>query len=115
MTFKLPWGAKPSPNGVMGPVYDFAAHPPVAHQHAPTRWRPTWLVHHLVYQGGNPKLKASSLTGGGFIPARQWAGKYPLFTQPYATPISSAVGGGQVPARPNFITALMNGQINTGT
>jgi hypothetical protein len=79
-------------------------------QYAPTVWRPEWLVGHLVYQGGVPILKRSSLTGGGFIPSKSFAGKEALSWQPYATPVSSVVGGGQVPSRPNFTTPLANGQ-----
>ncbi len=78
-------------------------------QEAPLYYRPVWHVGHLVYQGGIPKLKRSSMTGGGFIPVRQWAGKEAPSTQPYATPVGSVTGGGQIPSRPNFLTALFGG------
>lgn len=84
---------------------------PASPQQAPLYWRPEWLVGHLVYQGGIPILKRSSMTGGGFLPARQWAGREPPSIQPYATPITSSVGGGLLPKRPNFLTALLNGTV----
>lgn len=82
---------------------------PASPQMAPLYYRPVWHVGHLVYQGGIPMLKRSSMTGGGFIPVRQWRGKSAPAMQPYATPVSSYVGGGQIPARPNFLTALFGG------
>ena len=57
---------------------------PVAKQQPPRYWRPIWHVGHLVYQGGNPILKRSSLTGGGFLPMRDLAGKEQPGWQPYA-------------------------------
>ena len=85
----------------------------------PTKWRPEWTVPHLVYQGGLDYLPRYSLTGGGFIPAYKgktgFAGKEGLLIQPYVTPISSLVGGGQVPARTNFLTALFKGIFESGT
>lgn len=83
---------------------------PVDKQQPPLFWRPIWYVGHLVYQGGNPILKRSSLTGGGFLPQRDLAGHEQPGWQPYATPISSAVGSGALPSRPNFTTGLSGGQ-----
>lgn len=103
-----------APHGSLGPVYNWTKSRPVAEQHAPLWYQPVWHVGHLVFQGGVPRLKASSMTGGGFIPQRQWAGREAPSWQPYATPISSQVGGGTVPARPNFLTALFGGRISQG-
>jgi hypothetical protein len=82
---------------------------PATEQYAPTRWRPEWTRESLVFQGGFPKLKRSSMTGGGFIPAKTFAGKEALMWQPYATPVSSVTAGGQLPSRPAFLTALLDG------
>lgn len=84
---------------------------PASPQTAPLYYRPVWHVGHLVYQGGVPILKRSSMTGGGFLPVRQWRGKEPPSIQPYATPVTSAVGSGLLPKRPNFLTALLNGTV----
>lgn len=90
----------------------------VANQYAPAFYRPVWHVGHLVYKGGNPALKRSSMTGGGFIPAgRQVLSGLPTrgheapSWQPYATPISSMTGPGFAPARPNFLTRLLGGML----
>lgn len=88
---------------------------PASPQQAPLYWRPEWLAGHLVYQGGVPILKRSSMTGGGLIPARQWRGREPPSIQPYATPVASYVGGGSLPSRPNFLTALFGGQTGPAT
>lgn len=95
------------------PITDLpaAVDSPASPQQAPLYWRPEWKVGHLVYQGGVPILKASSMTGGGFLPVRQWRGKEPPSIQPYATPVGSMVGGGLLPSRPNFLTSLLNGTI----
>jgi hypothetical protein len=86
---------------------------PVAKQQPPLFWRPIWHVAHLVYQGGNPILKRSSLAGGGFLPQRDLAGKEQPGWQPYATPVISAVGSGFLASRVNFLTALSGGQSTT--
>jgi len=100
-----------------GPVRDWSTHHPGTMQQPPLWWRPVWRVGHLVYQGGNPILKRSSMTGGGFIPHKP--GQMGLATrgreqpswQPYATPISSMMGSGTMPSRPNFLTRLFGGAI----
>jgi hypothetical protein len=92
-----------------------------AHLVAPEYYRPVWHVGHLVYQGGVPNLKRSSLTGPGFIPqnaAHAYMGgglatrghQQPSW-QPYATPVSSQTGSGFAPSRPNFLTRLFGGAI----
>jgi len=96
-----------------------APHHPVADQLPPSKWRPEWTVPHLVFQGGEPRIPRYSLTGGGFIPHYKgksgFAGKEGLLYQPYVTPISSMTGGGQVPSRTNFLTALFKGMFESGT
>jgi hypothetical protein len=82
---------------------------PIDNQAAPERYQPVWHVNHLVYQGGTPRLKAASMTGGGFLPQRSPAGREQPSWAPYATPIHSAVGAGFFAARPNFLTALSGG------
>jgi hypothetical protein len=86
-----------------------AQYHPIDAQAPPSRWRPQWRVGHLVYQGGNPLLKRSSLTGSGFIPMRSLAGREQPMWQPYVTPVSSQVGAGFAPARPNFLSRLAGG------
>ena len=99
-----------SRNVGLGPVKD-PADELVAQQWEPAWFRPVWHVEHLVYKGGIPSLKRSSMTGGGFLPVRQWRGKEPPSLQPYATPVTSVVGGGVMPNRPNFLTSLLNGTV----
>jgi hypothetical protein len=103
----------------LGPVRD-PADQIVAHQWEPSWYRPVWHVGHLVYQGGIPNLKQSSMTGGGFIPAgRQILVGLPTrghespSWQPYATPVNSMTGSGFAPARPNFLTRLFGGAIGS--
>lgn len=91
-----------------------APHDPAADQEAPRQWRPEWTVPHLVFQGGVDRIPRYSLTGGGFIPTKSFAGKEGLLYQPYVTPISSQTGGGFVPARPNFLTSLLKGVFQSG-
>jgi hypothetical protein len=93
----------------------YQGHGPLAQQSPPIRWRPEWLVGHLVFQGGNPRLKQSSMTGGGFIAlGNAPRGRQQPSTQTYATPVSSAVGGGNVPSRPNYTTGLLGGAVARG-
>lgn len=88
---------------------------PGSNQALPLYYRPVWHVGHLVYQGGVPILKRSSLTGGGFLPMKDgYAGKEAPSWQPYATPISSVVGGGTMPSRPNFLMRLLGGFVTSG-
>jgi hypothetical protein len=84
----------------------FRTHNAIADQKPPAYYRPVWHVNHLVYQGGVPMLKVSSLTGGGFVPQRSWAGREAPSWHAYATPISSAIGAGFFASRPNFLTPL---------
>lgn len=102
-------GSHETPYQGSSPVGDWTTHRPVADQRAPLYWRPVWHVGHLVFQGGIPTLKRSSLTGGGFLPMKDLAGREAPSWQPYATPISSQTGGGFTPARPNFTQALAGG------
>lgn len=89
-------------------------HNPIAAQEAPQFYRPVWHVGHLVYQGGVPALRRSSQTGGGFIPVHDgYAGREPPSWQPYATPVTSQVGSGQLPSRSNFLTALFGGAVGS--
>lgn len=82
---------------------------PLALQQIPQGYQPHWYVGNLVYQGGNPVLKRSSLTGGGFIPMRSLAGREGPGWQAYVTPVSSMTGAGFAPSRPNFLTRLAGG------
>jgi hypothetical protein len=85
----------------------YATHNPAVDQAMPRVWRPLWHVGHLVYQAGVARLKTSSLTGGGFIPQRSLSGGQGGSLQSYYTPVASAIGGGQLPSRPNFLTPLL--------
>jgi hypothetical protein len=96
-------------NAPVGPVADWTHHHPAADQSAPAWWRPVWHVAHLVYQAGVPRLRASSQTGGGFLPRKDFAGREAPMWQPYATPVSSQVGGGFAPSRPAFLQPLAGG------
>lgn len=85
-------------------------HHPIDHLTAPTRNRPSWYVPMLVFQGGTPNLSRSSWAGGGFLPMKTLRGRETPGWQPYAQPLASQVGGGMVPTRPNFLTALLGGR-----
>lgn len=101
----------PSVDVTGGPTgQGWATHNAIAAQQAPTYYRPVWHVGHLVFQGGVPNLKRSSMTGGGFIYQRGYRGHEGPSIQPYATPVSSASGSGFTPSRPNFLTALFGGR-----
>lgn len=89
----------------------WSTHNPIAAQEAPEYYRPVWHVGHLVYQGGVPALRRASLTGGGFIYERDYAGREGPSWQPYATPVTSQVGSGTLPSRANFLTALFGGAV----
>jgi hypothetical protein len=80
-------------------------------QAAAELWRPVWHVGHLVFQAGIPRLKTSSLTGGGFIARKDPpAGHEQPSWQPYATPVSSFYGSGYLASRSNFLTPLGGNQ-----
>jgi hypothetical protein len=81
-------------------------HHPVLDQGPPANFRPVWHVGHLVFQEGIPRLKASSLTGGGFIPQKSLAGHEQPSWQALAIPRGSILGGGVLPSRPAFLTPL---------
>jgi len=89
----------------------WSAHP-VDMQQAPARYRPVWHVNHLVYEGGVPVLKRSSLTGGGFLPLKDgYAGKQNNVWLNYSTPVVPTLGSGALPKRPNFLTRLFGGAV----
>lgn len=78
-------------------------------QAPPALFRPVWHVGHLVYKGGVPDIPRASLTGSGFLPQKAIGGRRAPSWQPYVTPVSSAVGGGAIPSRPNFLQPLSGG------
>jgi len=80
---------------------------------AAQRLRPEWRVQFLVFQGGNPRLKASSMTGGGQIYGHEYGGYFQPVRKSYSTPVTSKVGGGQVAARPGFLQALFGGNVGS--
>ncbi len=94
----------------MGFLSRLMTHNPIADQGPPAYYRPVWHVGHLVFQEGIPRLKASSLTGGGFLPMRDLAGHEQPGWQPFAIPMGSAIGGGALPSRPPFTTLLGGSQ-----
>lgn len=96
-----------------GAIAPFGTHNPAAHQSPPSIWRPIWHVGHLVFQGGIPRLKQQSMTGGGFFPVKDFAGREQPSWSPYATPISSQIGGGFFASRPNFLQPLAGGASTT--
>lgn len=79
-----------------------------------TRLRPEWRVQFLVFQGGAAHLRTGSLTGGGQVYGHEYGAFFVPIIQQYATPIASAVGGGQVVARPGFLSALFGGSSGVG-
>lgn len=97
-----------------------SAPPPIATaantvQHLPLYYRPVWHVGHLVYQGGFPFLPPAPVNGGGFFPKQDaYRGNEGGAFQNYVTPINSAVGGGSLPSRPNFLTRLLGGLFSQG-
>lgn len=81
----------------------------------PTRLRPQWYVGYMVFQGGVPNLRKSSMTGGGQIVAQDLGLLHPNVMKDYTPPITSSVGGGQVASRPPFLQALFGGTQGTGS
>jgi hypothetical protein len=75
---------------------------------------PRWYVGYLTYQGGNPRLKRSSLTGSGVIPAQQFISTFAPSPVSYATPVQSAVGSGTLVAAEPSLTQLLR-QVAGGT
>jgi hypothetical protein len=73
----------------------------------PSRVMPQWYVGYLTFQAGNPRLKRSSLTGGGQIYARDYVGKFQPVIIMHTSPTVSTVGSGIVPARTPFLTWLL--------
>lgn len=83
--------------------------------HLPRYYRPVWHPGHLVYQGGVPFLPPSPVNGGGFFPKQDaYRGNEGAAMQTYATPVSSVVGAGSLPSRPNFLMRLLGGLFSQG-
>lgn len=77
------------------------------------RLKPIWQVGFLTYQNGLPKTPRVSITGPGIIPARQYAGWQQPTVHNYGTRSQSLTGGGKMPVRPGFLTALFGGKENS--
>lgn len=94
-------------------------HNPASDYGIPSRNQPEWTVPYLTFQAGQDRIPRYSLTGGGFLPTYKgttgFRGKEGLMYQPYVTPLSSLAGGGQVPSRTNFLTALFKNIFHPGT
>lgn len=79
-----------------------------------TRLAPEWVTQFLVFQGGASHLRTGSLTGGGQVYGHEYGFAFEPVMQGYSTPIASALGGGQIAARPGFLTALFGGSSGQG-
>lgn len=82
---------------------------------APLRFAPQWRVGALVFKAGMPDLKAASITGGGQIYGREYRAYGKQVISEYTPGIASQTGGGQVNARPAFLSALFGGSQGTGS
>lgn len=82
---------------------------------AALRMRPEWRVAFLVFQGGNPRQRKGSLTGGGQMYAHEFEGRAAMLAVPNAPGVRSLVAGGQFPAAAAALAALYGGQQGTGS
>lgn len=83
----------------------------------PTKVKPEWTVPYLVFQGGVPRTRDNSLTGGGQIYGREFQAMFsqPPVIVPNRTPIVSLVGGGSLPSMPASLQALLGGAQGSGS
>jgi len=81
----------------------------------PSMYAPQWYVGNLVFQGGNPRQRQGSMTGGGQIYGHELEGLFQPVIVPYATPVISPVAGGQINANPAFLQALFGGASGNGS
>lgn len=77
-----------------------------------TRLAPRWYVGYLTFQGGNPRQRIGSLTGGGFVPPRSFDGTFRPVMKGYTPGVNSAVGAATVVAAPMGVVGLL--QRSTG-
>lgn len=75
---------------------------------------PRWYVGYLTFQDGNPRLKRSSLTGGGVIPAKQFISTFQPTIVGYETRVQSAVGSGTLVAAEPSLTQLLRQVAGSG-
>jgi hypothetical protein len=75
----------------------------------PGRLVPEWYTGYLVFQGGNPRQRTGSLTGGGQVYGHEYAPLFEPVIQAYSTPVTNLVAGGQIPSNPSFLQALFGG------
>lgn len=90
---------------------------PSFHGYTPaTRWRPEWTPAFLVFQGGIPRTKSASITGGGQIYGREYtAMNLANIIVANAPGFNSITGGGQIPYDPAFLQPLAGGQSGVGS
>ncbi len=79
-----------------------------------TKVRPEWLVGYLTFQGGIPRQRMGSLTGGGQAVANLGGPPGPPVIVPNTSILTSIAGGGMLPARPFFAAPLAGGASTTG-
>jgi hypothetical protein len=81
----------------------------------PDRLQPQWYVGYLTFQSGQAHQRTGSLTGGGQIYGHPYSGTFQPVVTTYATPVGALVGGGQIVARPGFLSALFGGNQGNGS
>lgn len=82
----------------------------------PSRVAPQWYVGYLTFRDGKTLLKRSSMTGGGFIYAKDYSGNFQPVIVVHRGPSVSLTGGGILPQHMPGLTSLYsnpNGN-NTG-
>lgn len=82
---------------------------------APTIGRPVWHVGYLVFQGGVPKTRGNSITGGGQIYGHELGLLTANVLKDYSTPVSAQMGSGQIVGLPPEVTVLLGGNAGVGS
>lgn len=73
----------------------------------PKKNQPQWYTGYMVFQDGNPRLKRSSMTGGGMIYQHDNPGRFQPVVVLHTSVTASLTGPGSIPSRFPFLTHLL--------
>jgi hypothetical protein len=76
---------------------------------------PRWIVPQFVFQGGNPRIRIGSLTGGGDIYGKPYLGFFQPCVVPQMAPVVSGTGGGATLTAPYQLAGLLGGAVGTSS
>ena len=79
---------------------------PILNYSHPMKNTPQWYVNALVFQNGNPRLKRSSLTGGGQLFVGAPSGTFRPVVYVHSSVTTSLLGSGIQPWNAPFLTNL---------